>query len=158
MNDDREIRKTVMAPLELLPEGEWLLGTIDNVESRQKVYNNKLQFVSDPKTGEDIIDVSGNKIPIYEWNFTIRLKDFALSNGKPRHIWMCLRESLSDRAALPSVFMTLTGKTLLEIPGIKAKTDMLAGMNIKFQVKNTKGKKDPSKTYQKVIDDMIRLV
>lgn len=144
-----------LPPLEFLPEREWLKGKIDNVEYEYVYFKGKMQYVTNQKSGEQVLDENEQPIPRRQFNITILCQDYTLPNGQPRKAWIKLGASLNPKANLPK-FLANMGLDYADgdEPTPQAIIDHLKDLNVKFQMANKQGENGE---YQQVVWDAVKL-
>ena len=104
--DDYEAPMGNFAALPLLPDDVFLEGNISDVTYRTKVFNGAIQYVTD-KNNQKVVDAMGNPIPQKEFAVTIELKNYSLSNGQPRRLWINAGKSRKDSSKLMTLLHSL---------------------------------------------------
>lgn len=138
-------------PFPMLPELEPLEAVISAVEYQYKLFKGAKEPVL-RKDGSTMTDSSRNTIYKKEFKITFDLKDYQLTNGNPRHVWLNVGASLHEKARLTKLL------TKLNIDYLTLKTPIeicmaLNGKKIKLQVGN---KEVNGKVYQNVIIETIK--
>lgn len=145
---------------ELLPDREWLRAEIEKVEYRQAKFKGELQYYTDQKTEQFILDDNGQKIPRMEFNITFKLLDYFMDdNVTNRKAWLRVGASLNGSSHF-SLFLI---NVLTEEPTLSQTekwwewvVNNLPGIRVKLQLRNSKPNAN-GKIWQEVIYDAVKL-
>ena len=146
-----------LPPLPLLPEREWLRGKITNVEYRYVYFNGRQQFMTDNKSGEQVLDAEGKPIPRREFNIEISCLDFEIAGSKDKQLrkaWVRLGASLNKKANMPK-FLKKLEMNREEDPSPREIIDYLTDLYVRFQLSNSE-ENEEGKIFQNVVWDAIK--
>lgn len=147
-------KQQALPPLPLLPEREWLNGRINKVDYEYVYFKGNLQYITNQKTGEQVLDGNEQPIPRRQFNIEILCEAFNLPNGQPRKAWIKLGASLNPKANLSKFLANMEMDTEGENPTPQVIIDFLQDKDIKFQMANKIG--GNGQEYQQVVWDAVK--
>ena len=140
-------------PLPLLPDREWLVARIHEVNYQVAMFNNQPQYLTDMEDNP-ILDSDGNKIYRKEFEIVFSFQDHLLSNGEPRKAWLRMGASMGKKANLPVFLFNVLGVNPENLTP-KQVIELLTGKAVRLQMAN-KPSEDRTKIYQKVLYDAVK--